>query len=198
MSFEIIDTALKVDSRFQRWSHLLAISFCFFGILIGINIRNSNLNATTTYINNEAGIRANYPAEWLLDVDGSYVFRVQDISRPGFKTSIQIEIFPFTEEMSPANVIEDLSLSRARVLSTYDILGVRDYLLDDVPATLSEYTYVFTQANPFTQSVPIVVIGQDILVQRRGQAILISFLTDADSYGEDIAIFEAFLESLEF
>jgi len=61
-----------------------------------------------------------------------------------------------------------------------------------------EYTFASSESDPFLQSVPIVARGQDVLTIKRGQAIIISFLSASTTYERDYAMFEQFINSLEF
>jgi hypothetical protein len=65
-------------------------------------------------------------------------------------------------------------------------------------ASMMEYSFVFRERNPFQESIPIVVLGRDLLVIRRGQAILITYLADASIYQANLDIFDRFLASLNF
>jgi hypothetical protein len=60
-------------------------------------------------------------------------------------------------------------------------------------------TYVFAEAevNPYLQTIPVVVRGVDVLVLARGQAIIISFLSESSSFDENYPILERFLETME-
>lgn len=186
------------DSRNQRWGHFLTLGFIVVALIIGLNLRDGTLYATNTYINNEVGIRADYPRGWLVDFEGDYVFRARDINRVGFKTTIQIGLYPFTDDMTERNVLDSLSLSRPQSLSTYiEIDTSRVALPRGEMATSHDYTFVYTESDPFLAPLPIVVVGRDILIVRRGQVILISFITDALTFEEDLEIFERFLSNLE-
>lgn len=183
----------------QRWSHYLAIIFCLVGVVIGLNLRDAALNATTLYVNSQAGINAQYPANWLIDESDSYVFRVRDVSRPGFSTTIQVATRPVSALTSTRNVLDDLNLNRAQTLAAYEVLAEEAYTLpDEVAATAMTYTFVDTQDNPFLQGIPVVVQGLDILTIRGGQALIISFLTDASVFEDTLPVFEQFLSNLEF
>jgi hypothetical protein len=190
-------------TRNQRWAHILTLIFCATSLMIGLNLRESILYATNEYIDREAGIRVNYPRDWLIDTvdenNEGFVFRARDTSRSGFKTTLQISVHPFTSSMTPINVLHNLSLIRAQTLSNYRVLTTGSVVLpNEETATLHEYVFVSNDMNPFQQSLPIVVEGRDILVIRRGQAVLISFLADVRTYTEDILVFERFLSSLDF
>ena len=60
------------------------------------------------------------------------------------------------------------------------------------------YVYVAADDNPFLQTHPNRRRGLDILTIRRGQAIIITFLSDAHTFDDNLPIFERFLDDLEF
>jgi hypothetical protein len=198
MQFLDVTFFAEEDTPNQRWGNLLALAFCAVALLIGFNMRNDLLYATTAYINVGAGIRAEYPQNWLIDETGDYVFRVRDMSRIGFKTSIQVAVLPFTASMTPANVLTDLSLARSSELSNYRPLSTDTILIAEEEATVREYSYIFAPGDPFLEPLASSVIGRDILFVRRGQAILITFLADARTFDEDVMFFDRFLTALEF
>jgi hypothetical protein len=183
----------------QRTTHYFAMIFGVVALLIGLNLRNSALNATSLYINNQAGIRAYYPANWLLDTQGNYIFRVRDLAQSGFKTTIQIAALPISSSTSDRNVVDALTLRRSQTLSTYTVFAIEPFLLpDDVAATAVTYTFVSAETNPFLESVPVVVEGLDILTIKRGQAIIITFQSDSRTYQQNYPLFEQFVRTLEF
>jgi hypothetical protein len=96
------------------------------------------------------------------------------------------------------NVLDALSLTREQTLSTYNVWSTEPFAMPDgTVATSMTYTYVATQPDPFLETIPVVVQGRDILLIRRGQAIVITFVAELKTYDEDFAIFERFLSSLE-
>ncbi len=183
----------------QRWSHSFVLIFGVIGFLIGINLRESALNATTLYTNLQAGISAEYPQNWLIDEAGDYVFRVRDTSRIGYPTTIQVATRPVSPSTSARSILDALTLNRAQVLDGYNVLAEFDYLLpDDIEASAMIYTFVATNPNPFLQGVPVVIQGQDILTIQRGQAIIITFLSEAQTYEENLNQLNQFISTLEF
>lgn len=185
--------------RQQRLGHFLTLLVVVFGLLYSINLRGNVVNATVLYNDLRAGITVRYPANWLLDTSGDYVFRVRDMSRRGFKTTLQISLRPVSPDMAERNVIDSLNITRPITLSTYDIQSIRQILLtSETTATQMRYTYVDTETNPFLESFPIVVAGEDIITLSGGQAIIITFRTDARTFDQDYPIFLQFLRTLEF
>ena len=186
-------------TRQQRWSHLLTVIVGVMVLLYGVNLRANTLNATAVYNNVQVGIHAPYPANWLLDEDGDYIFRVRDIARIGYKTNIIMAVLPVSPDMTERNVLDTLNITRPQTLATYHILATESYTLpDDSSGMAMSYTFVEVETNPFLESVPTVVSGLDILTIKGGQAIIITFRADALTYNEDIAIFNHFLNMIEF
>ncbi|MEO8607640.1 MAG: hypothetical protein ABI690_07155 [Chloroflexota bacterium] len=196
---EITTTANELTPR-QLWGHNVVVIFSILMFVVGINLRDSTLNATRSYTNLEAGIRAEYPQNWLIDSSGDYVFRVRDVSQIGYPTTIQISVRPVSAETPPRYLFDALTLNRSQTLASYSVLAsaLSFTLPDETEANAMQYTFVATGNNPFLQSVPIVVRGIDILTIRRGQAIIITFLSDSNSYDQNYAVFQRFISSLEF
>lgn len=183
----------------QRWSHYFVLIYAAFGVFIGLNLRAAALTATVPYVNSEAGIRAYYPQNWLLDTSGNYVFRVRDMTRTGFKTTIQVDVQPVTINTTARNLLDSLTLNRARTLSAYNVLSTDPYTLsNDRQATAMTYVFVASETNPFLESLPQTVEGLDVITIQSGQAIIVTFLSDVNTYEENLPIFERFLNDLEF
>ena len=183
----------------QRWSHYFVFIYALFALFVGFNLRNATLDATVVYTNSQVGIRALYPQRWLIDTSADYVFRVRDVTQLGFKTTMQVDVQPVTINTSARNLLDTLTLNRMQTLSLYSILENTPYTLPNgQEATQMRYVYVEGSDNPFLESVPTVVEGQDILTIRRGQAIIITFLSDSRNFDTNYPIFERFLDDLEF
>jgi hypothetical protein len=199
MTVEIFSAPTELTFR-QRWSHYLALIFAGIGLLIGLNLRDSTLNVTTQYTNPQAGITAQYPQNWLLEEGGDdFIFRVRDTTTLGYNTSIQVAVRPISAQTSSRNIFDALTLARAQTLAKYEVISEEPFVLPDETVT-SAMTYVFVASptNPFLQSIPVVVEGIDILIIERGQAIIVSFLSSADTFETNFPILQQFLRSLEF
>lgn len=196
---EISETRSELTFR-QRWSHYFALIFSITGLFIGFNLRESILSATTIYTNPQAGITAAYPQNWLLDENTeSYIFRVRDMTAPGFKTTLQVAARPISPQTSARNIFDALTLERAQTLAAYNVISEETFVLPDETITAAmTYTFVVSENNPFLQSIPAIVEGVDILIVERGQAIIVSFLSEASTFDTNFPILERFLESLEF
>lgn len=187
------------NQRQHRFAHILSIAMFIIAALYGLNIRQGILYATQRYSNIQVGINLDYPSQWLLDNDGNYILRIRDMQRIGYKTTMQIALHPAGSNVSARNILDTLNISRPITLSTYAVQFIEPYTLPNgIQGTIMRYTFVDTETNKFLQTVPVVVIGQDILVRRGDQALVISFHSDANTFEQDIDLFDRMLSSLEF
>ncbi|NJL55267.1 hypothetical protein HC928_08835 [bacterium] len=185
-------------TRLQRWAHYLTMLTFGLGLLYGINMLQSLQTATIGYVDVRAGISVRYPVNWLFDDDGSYIFRVRDMTRIGYKTTLQISVRPIGTQSSAEIVLNNLALQRSTQLNQYRTLSITPASpLNDQPAVAMTYLFTTTEVDAALESLPIVVLGRDVLVILRGQAVIITFTSDVATFDQDLAIFDRFLDSLE-
>lgn len=188
-------------TRLQRWSHYLTVLVLLLAFIYGLNIRDTLVSATRTYTNIQAGISVRYPVNWLIDENdnASYIFRVRDMTRIGFKTTIQIAVEPVGPDASPQSILNSLALQRSTQLAQYNTLSIEG--TNDIDNSESfRMTYYFTTSDvdAILETLPVVVIGQDVLTIVEGQAVVVTLRADATTFDEDLQVFKRFLETLEF
>lgn len=190
--------AIQMSPR-QRWSIAFTYMLIILGLALGLNQRDSTLNLASEYSNLEAGISAKYPARWLLEETGAFIFRVRDMAHRGFNTVIEVSAAPVGSDTSERNILDQLTLQRAQVLTDYTVLAYDEFrLADDSPAISMSYSFVSRDSNPFLEGVSSIVYGLDILTVRRGQALIIAFRADADIYLRELETLRWFVQNLEF
>ena len=182
----------------QRWNSYFAIALAALFLFLGITLRNNALNATQTFENLEAGVRAQVPGGWLLDTGSSeYVFRAQDPDALPFKTTLQVSVLTVGPDATPNLVLDLLNLDRAPRFSTYREISRTDETLRGDPAKRMIYAYTQDERNPFQATVPIVVQGADVVVLRRGQAVIITYREERSSFDANLYRFENLLQTVE-
>jgi hypothetical protein len=197
---EVVEQQTELTQR-QRWGHYFVLIYAALAVFLGIQLRDAALSASQPYINTQVGIRAYYPQNWLIDTQGDYVFRVRDMSQTGYKTTIQVDVLPVTASTTARNLFDSLILNRSQLLSNYRTLarGEPYALPDERTGTAMRYVFVDdVGSGAFLESVPVVVQGLDVLSFEGDQAIVITFLSDASLYEENLPIFERFLNDFEF
>ena len=190
--------AVQITAR-QRWSIAITYFLVVAGLALGVNQRESTLNLASEYNSLQAGISAKYPARWLLEETGSFIFRVRDMAHRGFNTVIEVSAAPVGRDTSERNIFDQLTLQRSQVLIDYTVLGYDDYqLADDSLAVSMSYSFVSRDSSPFLEGVSSIVNGLDILTIRRGQALVVSFRADAEIYRRELDTLRWFMQNLEF
>jgi hypothetical protein len=200
MGIVIERAAADRPSQRQRWSNIFTIAYALVALFLALQIKNATESATVIYADPEVGVTVQYPQNWLLDTEGDAVLRVRNMAADGFKTSIQLQVLPVNIEITERNLIDNLVLSRSQTLASFDVLAREDITLgeNERPATALTFTYVDKEPNPFLESVPRVIEGMDVLTTQGGQALIVTFLSDAATFDANFAIFQRFLDDLDF
>lgn len=186
-------------SRTQRWASLLVVVVTLVGVGAGLLVKDQVIGSTVAYRDLGAGILARYPENWLLDTAGDYVFRVRDPESGAFLTTLQVRVTSIGEDSAERNILDTLTLQRARTLAAFKTLRSVPFELPDGEAAIRfEYVYAATEANPFLEPIPVVVRGVDIVTIKRGQAIIVTFRVEADRFDDEAWRLDQLLASLEF
>lgn len=182
----------------QRWNTYLALAFAVLGIALGLSMKNNALSATQQFEDLEAGVRAQVPASWLVSTaSDEYVFRAQDPNALPFKTILQVSVLTVGADATPNTVLDLLHMQRAPRFSTYREIERAEVTLRGDPAMRMVYAYTEDERNPFLASVPIVVEGVDVVVLRRGQAVIISYREERAKFADNLYRFEDLLSTVE-
>lgn len=187
-------------SRSIELNSIFAIVVAVGMLGLGLVMRNNSLGASILFRDQINGIRAQIPAQWLLDTSGgtNYVFRAEDPNGKPFKTLIQVSIRTVGPDASPQNVVDSLNVIGPSRLSNYGVLSTEPSRLGEDEAIEITYYYVQTEPNPFVQAVPIVVQGVDLVVTRGNQAIIFTYRDASEVFEKHRFYFENFLATVEY
>lgn len=189
------DSALNFN---QRWNNYLAVALAAVVLFVGLGLRSAALGATQTFEDLEAGVRAQVPRGWLLDAESSeYVFRAEDPSALPFKTLLQVAVLPIGPDATPNTVLDLLNMERSPRFATYTELSRTSETLRDDPALRMVYAYTEFERDPFQATRPIGVEGVDVVVLRRGQAVIITYREEGSSFDDHLYRFDRFLQTVE-
>ena len=182
----------------QRWNTYLAIVLAAGVMVLGITLRDSNLNATVTLENLESGVRAQVPANWLQDTRGDdYLFRVRDPNAVPFKTTLQVSVLTVGPDATPDLVLNLLTMQRSSRFATYHEISRSDAMLRDDPAKRMVYAYTEFERNPALQSLPMVIKGVDLVVLQGTQAVVVTYREEQSAFDDHLYRFESLLRTLE-
>lgn len=200
MGLVVEQSAPPASSPRQRWSNIFTIVFAGLALVVALQIKSVTETASVVYSDPVVGITVHYPQSWLLDTSGDAVLKVSDESADGFKTSIEVRVLPLGVGLAERNLVDNLILSRSQSLASFDVLERESMTLgeDERPATSMVFTYVSSESNPFLESLPLVVEGMDVITTQGGQALIVTFLSDAATYDDNLPVFQRFLDEIDF
>jgi hypothetical protein len=199
MSYLQLDEQQRGLTRSQIVNSVVIAVTAVFLMGLGVLMRDAATAATVPYENEQSGIRARIPANWLVTTnEGDIVVQAEDPQAIPFKTLLRVSLVAVGEEATPRNVVDSLTLQRAGRLSTYRVLSIEPLILGEDEALQMDYAFVQADNNPFLSAVPQVIQGRDVVVIRGNQAIVITYLEERSRFAEHEILFDNFLESLEF
>ncbi len=185
--------------RTGRWANWLALGATLAALFAGLLVRDGVLSEAVYYEDPSAGIAALRPAEWLVDREGDYVFRLRDPAGRPFKTTLQVAVMTIGPDAAGRNVLDALTLQRSARLSGYRVLSIHDEGITTGGAVAEmRYAYVESEPAPFLETLPVVVVGVDVVFFKSNQAIIASYIARADEFDRYYFHFERFLRSLRF
>jgi len=186
-------------TRNDRFNAVLVPLIFVIALVVGLYMRQSTSSGVWPYVSQEAGIEASYPAGWLFDeTSNDYVVRLSDPASRPFKTQFIIRVVPASQFTSVRNVLDELTIQRSVELSAYRVLNVENVVVNDVEATQMNFVFVNADPDPFSQRVPAVVLGTDIVIIDEGRAITVTFMSSEETYQENLSDFQRFLSSLRY
>ncbi|MFP4322798.1 MAG: hypothetical protein ACLFTK_10120 [Anaerolineales bacterium] len=199
MSFVQIDEVQQGLTRSQTLNSIVILLAVVMFMGYGLIQRNSAQGATQFFEDDQSGIRAQLPANWLITTEtDAFVVQAEDPGGVPFKTLLRITQVPVGAEATLRNVIDTLTLQRAGRLSTYRVLSIQPTSLGEDDALEMTYAYVQSEPNPFLNAVPVVVQGRDVVIIRGGQALVLTYREEQSRFDENEFLFDNFLDTLEF
>jgi hypothetical protein len=199
MTYPGIDPSTSRYTVRQRWSNWLAFGATVLALLLGYGLRNSVMSAASLYEDPSAGITVMRPSGWLVDREGDYVFRLRDPEARPFKTSLLVTVLTIGPDATGRNALDALSLKRAATLGGYRVLEVDDAAATPLGlAPAMRYAYVDSEPDPYLGTLPVVVLGVDVVFFKSDQAIIASYRAAAEDFDAQYFHFERFLSGLRF
>ncbi len=195
----MLDTP-RLSYRRQLIIDLSMWSLLFLCLFLSLVLREGELFASREFVDEGAGIRLQYPRNWLLENGDDFLFRVADLQNPLYETSMQISTIPIRAE-SPTNeqtVLYTLSIQYSSSLSNYRLLDFPKQTFENFADLRGiAYSFVSGRSNPLIEQRAVDVRGLDWVVIRRAQAFIISFRVAAEEFEENLPFFLRVIRSLE-
>ncbi len=192
------ETSSSGVTRNDRFNNVLTIIIFVAAIVLGLLLYTSDASEVRLYTSQQAGIEALYPAGWLIDEEGDYIVRLRDPAARPFKTQFIVRVVPASETTAVRNILDELTIQRSIDLSAYRVLNVESTTVGGVEQTRMSFVFVDADPDPFSQRVPAIVQGVDIVIVDDGRALVITFMAGEANYAENLGDFQTFLASLRY
>jgi len=195
MSAEVRERAARRD-RYVNW---VVIGVTVLALILGWLVKVAAEGRTVLYEGD--GLSAQYPAEWVrAKVQAPVLLQLEDRWAVPYRTTLRLERRPAPTGMEKilSTVYNTLALERGRGWTAYRVLASDGSV--EVAGTIGmhlTFAYVETNPNPFLETVPVVMYGEDYLFPI-GDQVYVATLTAAEAnYPEVRKALSVFLRSLE-
>ncbi len=147
-------------------------------------------------------LTVSYPAWWLSSADGGDL-RFRDVRAGGVPPAIEVRAANAAQADQAVHALaleaDSLSLGRGRELSAYRILSTdTKATYRGAPALEVSYVYVLDKADAFQQQLPVVMLGEDMLVYQAGRVFVFSLQAPQDGFDQAQRRFRALVDSATF
>lgn len=187
-------------SRAQGLAEWMVILLVAIALIAGWGLKASAENAVERYSAN--GITLSYPAHWMPSRPSDGSLRFRDTQAGGVPATITVRpASACSAEAAAATVAaeaEGLILTHGSNLTAYSTLSTASAAFRGQPARRVSYAYVQDNANAFLQSLPVVMLGEDLVTYQQGQVYVISLRATQGEFAAAQGKFEALLGSIAF
>jgi len=195
MTAEVHERAQRRD----RWVSWVVVGVTVVALILGCLVKTAAEGRAVLYEGN--GIRVRYPADWVrAKAQSPVLLQLEDRWATPYRTTLRLERRPVPagmEKILPA-IQNSMALERGRGWAAYRVLRSDGNV--EVGGTTGmhvTFAYVETNPNPFLETVPVVMYGEDYLFPI-GDQVYVATLTAAEAnYTQAQRALAAFLRSLD-
>ena len=184
------------EQRRERLASWIVVGVFVLALLLGLAVKTAAEGRTV--VHEAEGLRLRYPAGWVkVSTDAPVLLQVEKLASP-FRTALTLQRRPIPPEAEkPLSAVQQaLTLERARAWTAYRVLSVDDSAtVDKRPALHVVFAYVESNPNPFLQTAPVVMLGEDYLFAVGEQVQIVTVTAAEANYSRAQRDFQAFLRS---
>ncbi len=183
----------------DRQADWLVILVLTAALLLGWAVKTVVENRTILYQFNELSMR--YPVDWVsADVQPPLILHVRDRWTSASRATLILQRRPLPPagEKPVSTVQQVLALERGSQWTAYRVLNVEE----DTPVAGHTgmhvtFAYVETNPNPFLETLPVVIYGEDFLFSVGDQVYIVTFTAAEAHYARARRALQIFLRSLQ-
>jgi hypothetical protein len=200
--------ATRAAPRFRinnhdRVSLILTLAVTAVALLAGLTLRGAVESYTKVY-KTPQGVFIAYPDTWRLNTAGAAggTVSVKDSAAQDFATTLELNVLNVDPSAKDAEALSyaanQLALNRARSLSSFKVFGITPgQTAKGLPGASSSFVYVSDTGGPLQEGLPVVVLGDDVLVRKGGTVYMFTALSTEDNHAQAAARLKAFVDAAQ-
>lgn len=190
-------TGPRIRPRRDRWADWVVVGMVIVALLLGWAVRNAILYRTETFTL-AAGISGVVPDGWVKRRADDPLFSASNPFAGAFNTTLEVRTRPLAEETDPTWVLDALALERAGEVDGYQTFSTDEVLIQGTLGVQRTFAYVEVKRSPYTDHLPVVVRGVDVVLRDGGRVIVATYLSQAETFDANYRYFRTFVEGLEY
>ena len=184
----------EAHDRRVNWIVLAVVAVA---LLLGWFVRTAAEGRSVSY--EVEGVRVHYPADWVrADVQAPLLVQAEDRMAKGSRTTLALQRRPLPVQMPKplAALQQTLALERASAWTAYRELQVEESVsVQGRTGMHVTFAYVETNPNPFLETLPLVMRGEDYLFPQDSQAYIFTLTAAEANYARAQQTLRAFMRS---
>jgi hypothetical protein len=172
--------------RRDRWVNVIVFAVVLAALLLGWKVKAVAENRTVPY--DVEGLSLRYPAGWVrAKANPPVLLQVEDRMAREFPTQMILQRRPLAGTLAKplAAAQQSLALERAKQWNAYRELDMEDAVTVAGRQGLHvAFAFVETQPDPFLETLPVVVRGEDYIFAQEGEAYVFTLMASEAAYGQ--------------
>ena len=190
-------------NRNDRLSTIATIVLTAIALIAGLLLRNGVESRTRAY-QDPSGVVLHYPDHWRLNTAEAAqgVVSVRDINAQDFPTTLELRtviVEPSAQDIDAlALAASQVALNRGRSLTAFRMFDiVPEQTFKELPGATASFVFVSDAGSVVQESLPAVVLGDEILVRKGSTVYVFSLLSTEGNRSLGLAALRAFVDSAQ-
>ncbi len=192
----------RIDQH-DRVSLILTLVVTAVALLAGLALRGAVESYTKGY-KTPQGVFIEYPDTWRLNTAdaASGVVSARDSAAQSFATTLQLAVVSVDTSAKDSDALSfaanQLALNRGHDLSAFKLFGITPgQTVKGLPGASTSFVYVSDAGGALQEALPVVVLGDDVLVRKGGAVYIFTALASEDNHAQAVAQLKAFVDSAQ-
>lgn len=192
----------RINER-DRLSLILTVAITLLALAAGLLLRGSVESRTRAY-SSPAGVTIQYPDGWRLQTADAAegTVRARETTAQGFATTLEVQTLvvdtSLGDDVALSMMANQAALTRAANLPAFKLFEVNTGLtFKGLPGATASYVFVNTGGSALQEEMPVVVLGDDVMVRKGGTVYLFSVHSTEANHARALAQLKAFVDSAQ-